>query len=53
MRMPANAANYAAILYSTLHDLDRETFDWIAIEPLPEGPEWDGIRDRLMRATAG
>jgi L-threonylcarbamoyladenylate synthase len=51
--MPANAANYAAILYSTLHDLDRENFDWIAIEPLPEGPEWDGIRDRLMRATAG
>ena len=51
LRMPANAANYAAILYSTLHDLDRENFDWIAIEPLPEGPEWDGIRDRLMRAT--
>jgi L-threonylcarbamoyladenylate synthase len=53
LRMPENAVNYAAILYSTLHDLDDEGFDCIAIEPLPEGPAWDGIRDRLMRATAG
>jgi L-threonylcarbamoyladenylate synthase len=52
LRMPKNAANYAAILYSTLHGLDKEGFDSIAIEPLPEGPEWDGIRDRLARATA-
>jgi L-threonylcarbamoyladenylate synthase len=52
LRMPGNAVNYAAVLYSTLHDLDQESFDCIAIEPLPEGPEWDGIRDRLMRATA-
>jgi L-threonylcarbamoyladenylate synthase len=52
LRMPSNAANYAAIFYSTLHDLDKEHFDFIAIEPPPEGPEWDGIRDRLARATA-
>jgi L-threonylcarbamoyladenylate synthase len=52
LRMPSNAANYAAILYSTLHDLDKEHFDCIAIEPPPESPEWDGIRDRLARATA-
>jgi L-threonylcarbamoyladenylate synthase len=52
LRMPENAANYAAILYSTLHDLDQEHFDWIAIEPVPDGPDWDGIRDRLSRATA-
>jgi L-threonylcarbamoyladenylate synthase len=52
LRMPENAANYAAVLYSTLHDLDGEHFDSIAIEPLPEGPEWDCIRDRLSRATA-
>jgi len=52
LRMPENAANYGTILYSTLHDLDNEHFDSIAIEPLPPGAEWDGIRDRLMRATA-
>jgi L-threonylcarbamoyladenylate synthase len=49
--MPSNAANYAAILYSTLHDLDREGFGCIAVEPLPAGPEWDGLRDRLSRAA--
>jgi L-threonylcarbamoyladenylate synthase len=52
LRMPENAGNYAAVLYSTLHDLDKENFDSIAIEPLPPNPEWDGIRDRLARATA-
>jgi L-threonylcarbamoyladenylate synthase len=49
--MPGKAVNYAAVLYSTLHDLDREGFDWIAIEPLPPDAAWDGIRDRLQRAT--
>jgi L-threonylcarbamoyladenylate synthase len=52
LRMPSNASNYAATLYSTLHDLDRENFDDIAIEPPPVGADWDGIRDRLARATA-
>jgi L-threonylcarbamoyladenylate synthase len=51
LRMPGKAVNYAAVLYSTLHDLDREGFDWIAIEPLPPDAAWDGIRDRLQRAT--
>ena len=52
LRMPANAANYAAVLYSTLHDLDNQSLDYIAIEPPPDLPEWAGIRDRLNRATA-
>jgi len=52
LRMPENAANYAAVLYSTLHDLDKESFRRIAIEPPPLDSEWDGIRDRLIRATA-
>jgi L-threonylcarbamoyladenylate synthase len=52
LRMPGNAANYAAVLYSTLHDVDKENFDHIAIEPPPPGSEWDGICDRLLRATA-
>jgi L-threonylcarbamoyladenylate synthase len=52
LRMPDNPANYAALIYATLHQLDREGFESIAIEPLPQTAEWDGLRDRLMRAAA-
>ncbi len=52
LKMPNTAQSYAATLYSLLHDLDAENHDWIAIEPVPEFSEWDGIRDRLTRATA-
>jgi L-threonylcarbamoyladenylate synthase len=49
--MPCDAAGYAARLYDVLHDLDARGLEWIAVEPLPDGPEWDGIRDRLHRAA--
>ncbi len=49
--MPRDAAAYAAVLYETLHRLDREGYDWIAVEQPPAGTEWDGIRDRLERAS--
>jgi L-threonylcarbamoyladenylate synthase len=52
VRMPRDAAGYAAILYQTLHRLDGEGLDWIAVEVPPEGPEWAGILDRLERAAA-
>jgi hypothetical protein len=51
IRMPANPVEYAAGLYVTLHGLDDEFWDWIAVEAPPEGQEWDGIRDRLTRAA--
>jgi L-threonylcarbamoyladenylate synthase len=51
IRMPANPVEYAAGLYGTLHGLDDEFWDWIAVEAPPEGQEWDGIRDRLTRAA--
>ncbi|MES1257134.1 MAG: L-threonylcarbamoyladenylate synthase [Acidobacteriota bacterium] len=51
--MPGDAAGYAEKLYSVLHDLDDEGYDWIAVAPLPETPEWAGIRDRLRRAAHG
>ncbi len=41
----------AARLYGLLHDLDREGYDWIAIELPPDTPEWAGVRDRLVRAA--
>jgi L-threonylcarbamoyladenylate synthase len=50
--MPADPKSYAAALYETLHRLDAELLDWIAIEPPPDTPEWAGVLDRLRRAAA-
>jgi L-threonylcarbamoyladenylate synthase len=50
--LPSNPSDCAAVLYSTLHDLDRQNWDWIAVEPPPAAPEWRAIRDRLRRAAA-
>jgi L-threonylcarbamoyladenylate synthase len=49
--MPANPLEYAAVLYDTLHRLDAESLDWIAVERPPETPEWAGVLDRLRRAA--
>jgi L-threonylcarbamoyladenylate synthase len=50
-RMPEKPEEYAAELYSMLHKLDRQGFDWIAVELPPDVPEWAAIRDRLVRAA--
>jgi L-threonylcarbamoyladenylate synthase len=50
VRMPLDAAPYAARLYAVLHELDAENLPWIAVELPPEAPEWAAIRDRLLRA---
>ena len=50
--MPQDPAGYAAVLYDTLHREDRAGWDWIAVERPPDEPEWAGIADRLMRASA-
>ncbi len=52
VRMPAEARAYAAVLYETLHALDRQSLDWIAVEPPPTDPGWEGVLDRLKRAAA-
>jgi L-threonylcarbamoyladenylate synthase len=49
--MPASSLEYAAVLYETLHRLDTERLDWIAVERPPETPEWAGVLDRLRRAA--
>jgi L-threonylcarbamoyladenylate synthase len=49
--MPASPLEYAAVLYDTLHRLDAEGLDWIAVERPPETPEWAGVLDRLRRAA--
>lgn len=51
VRMPEHPAEYAARLYETLHTLDREGWDWIAVEKPPEAPAWTPILDRLRRAA--
>jgi L-threonylcarbamoyladenylate synthase len=50
--MPSDADGYAAALYRTLHELDREGHQWIAVELPPDGPAWVAIHDRLTRAAA-
>ena len=39
--------------YGYLHDCDARGAALIVVEALPPGGEWDGIRDRLLRASAG
>ncbi len=51
VEMPRDARRYAAILYETLHALDREGWDWIAIAWPPQEREWEAVRDRLERAA--
>ena len=50
--MPADPKAYAASLYDTLHRLDAESLDWIAVEPPPATAEWAGVLDRLRRAAS-
>jgi L-threonylcarbamoyladenylate synthase len=52
LEMPLRASDYAAVLYATLHQADHEGWDWIAVWEPPDLPEWQGIRDRLKRASS-
>jgi len=49
--MPGEAAAYGSQLYRTLHELDCGDYDWIVVEPPPDTPEWEAVRDRLRRAA--
>lgn len=52
LSMPADAREFASVLYERLHRADAEGWDWIAIPMPPDTPEWAGVRDRLSRAAA-
>jgi L-threonylcarbamoyladenylate synthase len=52
LQLPQDPASYAAQLYASLHQLDREALPWIAIEAPPDTAEWSAIRDRLQRAAS-
>ncbi|MEP7100925.1 MAG: L-threonylcarbamoyladenylate synthase [Burkholderiales bacterium] len=51
-RMPAQAEQAAHELFAVLRELDAEGVELIWVESPPPQPEWDGVRDRLMRAAA-
>ena len=51
-RMPDDALATAEQLFAVLRDFDAQGVKLIWIEPVPEAPEWDGVRDRLARAAA-
>jgi L-threonylcarbamoyladenylate synthase len=51
VQMPAEAGEYATRLYSTLHQLDGERLDWIAVEIPNDAPDWEAVLDRLRRAA--
>lgn len=52
-RMPDDAAETARQLFAVLRDFDATGVKLIWVETPPEAPEWDGVRDRLQRASAG
>ncbi|MES2414255.1 MAG: L-threonylcarbamoyladenylate synthase [Pseudomonadota bacterium] len=52
-RMPADALATAQQLFAVLRDFDAKGVRLIWIETLPDGQQWDGVRDRLVRASAG
>jgi L-threonylcarbamoyladenylate synthase len=51
-RMPDDAAATAQQLFSVLREFDAQGVKLIWIETPPDAPEWDGVRDRLQRASA-
>jgi len=50
-RMPEDAGEAARELFAALRDFDDAGVQLIWVETPPAGPEWDGVRDRLQRAS--
>jgi len=51
-RMPDDAPATAQQLFAVLRDFDDQGARLLWIENPPATPEWDGVRDRLVRAAA-
>jgi L-threonylcarbamoyladenylate synthase len=50
--IPDDPEAFARALYGYLHECDDRGGALVVIEKLPTGSAWDGIRDRLQRASA-
>ena len=51
-RMPDDALATAQQLFAVLRDFDAQRVKLIWVENPPDAGEWDGVRDRLVRAAA-
>jgi len=51
-RMPEDAGLAAQQLFATLRELDQPDIKLIWVETPPEDALWDGVRDRVTRASA-
>lgn len=49
--VPCDPEAFARALYAEWHRCDDEGVGAIVVEEPPEGSDWDGIRDRLKRAS--
>ncbi|MBU6451491.1 MAG: threonylcarbamoyl-AMP synthase [Cyanobacteria bacterium REEB67] len=49
---PDDAGEYARRIYDSLRRLDQLALHKILVEAVPTGTAWDGVRDRLTRASA-
>jgi L-threonylcarbamoyladenylate synthase len=50
-RMPDDPAQAARELFAALREFDDAGVQLIWVEAPPAGPQWDGVRDRLQRAS--
>ena len=51
VRLENHQASYAAKLYSSLHYLDSLHLSAIYIQAPPAEPQWEAVKDRLIKAT--
>lgn len=51
--VPPEAEAFARAIYSELHRCDENEAGLIIVESIPEGARWEGIADRLQRASTG
>ena len=51
-RMPDDAASTAQQLFAVLREFDACGVKLIWVETPPDTPDWDGVRDRLQRASS-
>ena len=51
-RMPDDAQETARQLFAVLRDFDAQGVRLIWVETPPATPDWEGVRDRLQRASA-